>query len=120
MGVGSQSVIGDTALKPQHCIAMGWSRFTALGVSAWGPVPPDFSPIGLFGTGIQSYFTFLRFLLLLNLLTLLMTASFVLLPLVWLHYPEPGPALKLSECWDCPDPVHLSLGMLRGLALDSA
>ncbi|XP_027281348.1 transmembrane channel-like protein 8 isoform X2 [Cricetulus griseus] len=51
---------------------------------------------GLFGTGIQSYFTFLRFLLLLNLLTLLMTASFVLLPLVWLHHPEPGPALKLS------------------------
>ncbi|CAH6776481.1 Tmc8 [Phodopus roborovskii] len=51
---------------------------------------------GLFGTGIQSYFTFLRFLLLLNLLTLLMMASFVLLPLVWLHYPEPGPALKLT------------------------
>ncbi|CAO2646222.1 Transmembrane channel-like protein 8 [Lemmus lemmus] len=51
---------------------------------------------GLFGTGIQSYFTFLRFLLLLNLLTLLMTASFVLLPLVWLQYPEPGPTLKLS------------------------
>ncbi|XP_075846352.1 transmembrane channel-like protein 8 isoform X4 [Microtus pennsylvanicus] len=51
---------------------------------------------GLFGTGIQSYFTFLRFLLLLNLLTLLMTASFVLLPLVWLHHPEPGPALKLT------------------------
>lgn len=48
-----------------------------------------------------------------------MTASFVLLPLVWLHHPEPGPALKLSECWNCPDPVPLSLGMLQGLALDS-
>ncbi|XP_038182402.1 transmembrane channel-like protein 8 isoform X2 [Arvicola amphibius] len=51
---------------------------------------------GLFGTGIQSYFTFLRFLLLLNLLTLLMTTSFILLPLVWLRHPERGPALKLS------------------------
>lgn len=81
---------------------------------------PCFSPTGLFGTGIQSYFTFLRFLLLLNLLTLLMTGSFVLLPLVWLHHPEPGPALKLSECWDCPDPVDLSLGTLHGLALVSA
>ncbi|KAB1266284.1 Transmembrane channel-like protein 8 [Camelus dromedarius] len=53
---------------------------------------------GLFGTGIQSYFTFLRFLLLLNLLTLLLTTSLVLLPLVWLHPPDPGPALNFSEC----------------------
>lgn len=59
---------------------------------------PCFSPTGLFGTGIQSYFTFLRFLLLLNLLTMLLTACFVLLPLLWLRSPEPGPALKLSEC----------------------
>lgn len=81
---------------------------------------PCFSPIGLFGTGIQSYFTFLRFLLLLNLLTMLLTACFVLLPLVWLRPPELGPALKLSECWGCPDPAGISLGMLRGLALDSA
>lgn len=62
---------------------------------------PCFSPIGLFGTGIQSYFTFLRFLLLLNLLTMLLTACLVLLPLVWLRPPEPGPALKLSECLPC-------------------
>ncbi|XP_034362357.1 transmembrane channel-like protein 8 isoform X2 [Arvicanthis niloticus] len=55
---------------------------------------------GLFGTGIQSYFTFLRFLLLLNLLTMLLTACFVLLPLVWLRPPEPGPALKLGL--QCP------------------
>lgn len=82
-------------------------------------VAPYFSPIGLFGTGIQSYFTFLRFLLLLNLLTLLLTACFVLWPLLWLHPPEQGPALKLSECWDCPDLVGLRLGMLHGLALDS-
>ncbi|XP_020014424.2 transmembrane channel-like protein 8 isoform X4 [Castor canadensis] len=51
---------------------------------------------GLFGTGIQSYFTFLRFLLLLNLSTLLLTSSFVLLPLAWLHPPDPGPALSLT------------------------
>ncbi|GAB1297113.1 Transmembrane channel-like protein 8 [Apodemus speciosus] len=58
---------------------------------------------GLFGTGIQSYFTFLRFLLLLNLLTVLLTACFVLLPLVWLRPPEPGPALKLSlQCSGSP------------------
>ncbi|XP_029409407.1 transmembrane channel-like protein 8 isoform X2 [Nannospalax galili] len=56
---------------------------------------------GLFGTGIQSYFTFLRFLLLLNLLTLLLTTSFVLLPLAWLRPPEPGPTPKLSlQCSD--------------------
>lgn len=55
-------------------------------------------PTGLFGTGIQSYFTFLRFLLLLNLLTLLLTSSSVLLPLVWLRPPDPGPALNFSEC----------------------
>lgn len=51
---------------------------------------------GLFGTGIQSYFTFLRFLLLLNLLALLLTTSFVLLPLVWLRPPDPDPALNLT------------------------
>lgn len=90
-------------VKPQHCHGLVPTH-TALGVPSWEPVPPDFTPLGLFGTGIQSYFTFLRFLLLLNLLTLLMTASFVLLPLVWLRHPEPGPALKLSECWNCPDP----------------
>lgn len=119
MGVSSQRVIGDATRKPQHCHGLV-PIHTAQGVSTWVPVLPDFSPIGLFGTGIQSYFTFLRFLLLLNLLTLLMTASLVLLPLVWLCPHEPGPALKLSECRDCPDPVHLSRGMLRGLALDSA
>ncbi|XP_062937409.1 transmembrane channel-like protein 8 [Cynocephalus volans] len=55
---------------------------------------------GLFGTGIQSYFTFLRFLLLLNLLTLLLTTSLVLLPLAWLRPPDPGPALNLTL--QCP------------------
>lgn len=61
---------------------------------------------GLFGTGIQSYFTFLRFLLLLNLLTMLLTACFVLLPLLWLRSPEPGPALKLTglQCSSSPLP----------------
>lgn len=43
---------------------------------------------------------------------MLLTACFVLLPLVWLRPPELGPALKLSECWPC-------LGKLHGLALDS-
>ncbi|XP_010854553.1 PREDICTED: transmembrane channel-like protein 8 isoform X4 [Bison bison bison] len=60
---------------------------------------------GLFGTGIQSYFTFLRFLLLLNLLTLLLTSSFVLLPLVWLRPPDPGPALNFTL--QCPGSGHL-------------
>ncbi|KAM5306872.1 transmembrane channel-like protein 8 [Glossophaga mutica] len=55
---------------------------------------------GLFGTGIQSYFTFLRFLLMLNLLTLLLTSSFVLLPLVWLRPPDPSPALNFTV--QCP------------------
>ncbi|KAL2764571.1 transmembrane channel-like protein 8 [Daubentonia madagascariensis] len=55
---------------------------------------------GLFGTGIQSYFTFLRFLLLLNLLTVLVTVSFVLLPLAWLQPPDPGPTLNLTL--QCP------------------
>ncbi|XP_059937833.1 transmembrane channel-like protein 8 [Mesoplodon densirostris] len=55
---------------------------------------------GLFGTGIQSYFIFLRFLLLLNLLTLLLTTSFVLLPLTWLRPPDRGPALNFTL--QCP------------------
>ncbi|XP_027986279.2 transmembrane channel-like protein 8 isoform X2 [Eptesicus fuscus] len=60
---------------------------------------------GLFGTGIQSYFTFLRFLLMLNLLTVLLTSSFVLLPLVWLRPPDPGPALNLTlQCPGGPQP----------------
>lgn len=66
--------------------------------SQLGPWPGAAPLAGLFGTGIQSYFTFLRFLLLLNLLTLLLTASFVLLPLVWLRPRDPGPALNFSEC----------------------
>lgn len=70
------------------------SHPTALGFSAR---PTCVLPTGLFGTGIQSYFTFLRFLLLLNLLALLLTTSFVLLPLVWLRPPDPDPALNLSE-----------------------
>ncbi|XP_036920466.1 transmembrane channel-like protein 8 isoform X5 [Sturnira hondurensis] len=60
---------------------------------------------GLFGTGIQSYFTFLRFLLMLNLLTLLLTSSFVLLPLVWLRPPDPSPALNFTlQCPGGPEP----------------
>lgn len=61
--------------------------------------PPGLLHSGLFGSGIRSYFTFLRFLLLLNLLTVLLTANFVLLPLAWLQPPDPNPALNLSECW---------------------
>ncbi|XP_027706024.1 transmembrane channel-like protein 8 isoform X2 [Vombatus ursinus] len=55
---------------------------------------------GLFGTGIRSYFTFLRFLLVLNLLAFLLTSSLVLLPLAWLHSPDPGPAPNTS--YHCP------------------
>eukprot|EP00074_Homo_sapiens_P109827 XP_024306388.1 transmembrane channel-like protein 8 isoform X4 [Homo sapiens] len=66
---------------------------------------------GLFGTGIRSYFTFLRFLLLLNLLSLLLTASFVLLPLVWLRPPDPGPTLNLTL--QCPGSRQSPPGVLR-------
>ncbi|XP_063562130.1 transmembrane channel-like protein 8 isoform X3 [Gorilla gorilla gorilla] len=66
---------------------------------------------GLFGTGIRSYFTFLRFLLLLNLLSLLLTASFVLLPLVWLRPPDPGPTLNLTL--QCPGSRQSQPGVLR-------
>ncbi|KAM5272736.1 transmembrane channel-like protein 8 [Ctenodactylus gundi] len=60
---------------------------------------------GLFGSGIRSYFTFLRFLLLLNLLTSLLTAGFVLLPLAWLRPPPPPPALNLTlQCHSSPPP----------------
>ncbi|XP_010380214.1 transmembrane channel-like protein 8 isoform X6 [Rhinopithecus roxellana] len=66
---------------------------------------------GLFGTGIRSYFTFLRFLLLLNLLSLLLTTSFVLLPLAWLRPPDPGPALNLTL--QCPGSRQSQPGVLR-------
>lgn len=65
---------------------------------------------GLFGTGIQSYFTFLRFLLLLNLLTLLLTSSFVLLPLVWLRPPDPGPGLNFTAL-QCPGGTQPQTGV---------
>ncbi|XP_013361428.1 PREDICTED: transmembrane channel-like protein 8 isoform X2 [Chinchilla lanigera] len=55
---------------------------------------------GLFGSGIRSYFTFLRFLLLLNLLTVLLTANFVLVPLAWLQPPGPSPTLNFTL--QCP------------------
>ena len=32
------------------------------------------------------------------LLTLLLNSTFILLPLVWRHHPDPGPALNFSEC----------------------
>ncbi|XP_007483003.2 transmembrane channel-like protein 8 isoform X1 [Monodelphis domestica] len=71
---------------------------------------PDLYEIGgLFGTGIQSYFTFLRFLLFLNLLTMLLTTSLVLLPLVWLHSPSPGPAPNIS--YHCPTSRESQLSM---------
>ncbi|XP_054449110.1 transmembrane channel-like protein 8 [Pteronotus mesoamericanus] len=66
---------------------------------------------GLFGTGIQSYFTFLRFLLMLNLLTLLLTSSLVLLPLAWLQPPDPGPALNFTL--QCPGGPQPQPGALR-------
>ena len=84
--------------SPTPCCVGQPSDFSA-GPLAWcGSEGPAALLVGLFGTGIQSYFTFLRFLLLLNLLTLLLTASFVLLPLVWLRPPDTGPSLNLSEC----------------------
>ncbi|XP_051851453.1 transmembrane channel-like protein 8 isoform X2 [Antechinus flavipes] len=51
---------------------------------------------GLFGTGIQSCFTFLHFLMILNLLTFLLTTSLVLLPLAWLQSPDPDSASNIS------------------------
>ncbi|XP_064438412.1 transmembrane channel-like protein 8 isoform X2 [Mirounga angustirostris] len=66
---------------------------------------------GLFGTGIQSYFTFLRFLLLLNLLTLLLTAGFVLVPLVWLRPPDTGPSLNFTL--QCPGSLQPQTGVPR-------
>ncbi|KAM8998988.1 transmembrane channel-like protein 8 isoform X1 [Sarcophilus harrisii] len=71
---------------------------------------------GLFGTGIQSYFTFLRFLMVLNLLTFLLTTSLVLLPLAWFQSPDPGPASNISyPCSSSHEPqpglnqIHLHL-----------
>ncbi|XP_044106266.1 transmembrane channel-like protein 8 [Neovison vison] len=66
---------------------------------------------GLFGTGIQSYFTFLRFLLLLNLLILLLTASFVLLPLVWLRPLDAGPSFNFTL--ECPGGLQPQTGVPR-------
>uniref|UniRef100_A0A8C9PP53 Transmembrane channel-like protein n=1 Tax=Spermophilus dauricus TaxID=99837 RepID=A0A8C9PP53_SPEDA len=70
---------------------------------------PALLPTGLFGTGIQSYFTFLRFLLLLNVLTMGLTASMVLLPLAWLRPPDPGPAQNLTL--QCPGSHQPQIGI---------
>lgn len=110
---------GPARPSPHRWVAGPWGpRCARLGA----PCPTRCSPIGLFGTGIQSYFTFLRFLLMLNLLTVLLTSSFVLLPLVWLRPPGPGPALNLSERLGSPHPLGPwapSLGSSRGLHLTS-
>lgn len=74
------------------------ARRLAQGCGLWeGPL---YEIGGLFGTGIQAYFTFLRFLLQLNLLTLLLIAGFVLLPLAWLGSPDPQPASNATL--QCP------------------
>nr|XP_036268108.1 transmembrane channel-like protein 8 isoform X1 [Pipistrellus kuhlii] len=82
----------------------GAARRLAQGFGLWEGALYEIG--GLFGTGIQSYFTFLRFLLMLNLLTVLLTAGFVLLPLVWLRPPGPGPVLNLTalQCPGGPQP----------------
>ena len=47
-------------------------------------------PAGQFGAGTESYFSLLRFLLLLNVLASVLTACMVLLP-TWLEGTPPGP-----------------------------
>ncbi|KAH0629406.1 hypothetical protein JD844_011458 [Phrynosoma platyrhinos] len=55
---------------------------------------------GNFGPGIQSYFTFLRFLFLVNFLAVLLDAGFILLPITisWDVTPFPRNQSAASEC----------------------
>ncbi|KAG8507469.1 Transmembrane channel-like protein 8 [Galemys pyrenaicus] len=78
--------LGEAARRLAQCFGLWDSALHEIG--------------GLFGTSIQSYFTFLRFLLLLNLLTLLLTAGFLLVPLFWLRPPDPHPTFNMTV--QCP------------------
>nr|XP_040124327.1 transmembrane channel-like protein 8 isoform X1 [Ictidomys tridecemlineatus]XP_040124328.1 transmembrane channel-like protein 8 isoform X1 [Ictidomys tridecemlineatus]XP_040124329.1 transmembrane channel-like protein 8 isoform X1 [Ictidomys tridecemlineatus] len=106
---------GGTAGKPRAGQRAGHPQSHVLAQSdpSWGTcvslARPALLPTGLFGTGIQSYFTFLRFLLLLNVLTVGLTASMVLLPLAWLRPPDPGPAQNLTL--QCPGSHQPQIGI---------
>ena len=79
-----------------------WGWAPGSGEEVWGPRPAGqdrmgaepaaslLPPAGQFGAGTESYFSLLRFLLLLNVLASVLTACMVLLP-TWLEGTPPGP-----------------------------